>query len=268
MLEWLFLLLFGFSFNSPSPGQSIARPPAPPSELNRVAVAVEGAESSYGADRSMWRPNLAGPQGPMQVSAAAATDVGGGNRFLSPENRSIGRAYLARLFAHYGNWTDAVAAYNQGPSNVDQWISHGRPDNPLAAKLKIYLDRIRQNLLFFSSAARTVPPNAEPQVVEIRDAKLRKKYLADRDAIVQLLQFRDASSAPETEANTEAILKTIRVVAARPGYGEFTLGRTPAAESRPGEGALKEVAGVLAAKLEAECDAIVLIDRRQSRRQP
>lgn len=268
MFEWLFLLLFGFGFHSPLPSQPVARAPAPPTQLNRVAVAVEGAESSYGVDRSMWRANLAGPQGPMQVSAAAAADVGGGNRFLSDENRAIGRAYLARLFAHYGNWTDAVAAYNQGPGSVDQWISHGRPDNPLAAKLKIYLDRIRQNLLFFSTAGRTVAPNAAPPVVEIHDAKLRKKYLSDRAAIAQLLQFRDVPPASESEADTAAVLKTIRVVAARPGYGEFTRGRSPTAESRPSEGALNEIAGVLATKLEAECDAIVLIDRRQSRRQP
>ena len=49
--------------------------------LDRIAVAVDGAESSHGQDQRMWRPDPAGPQGPMQVSEAAATDVGGGNRF-------------------------------------------------------------------------------------------------------------------------------------------------------------------------------------------
>ena len=46
--------------------------------LDRVAIAVDGAESSHGEDRGMWRPDPSGPQGPMQVSEAAATDVGGG----------------------------------------------------------------------------------------------------------------------------------------------------------------------------------------------
>jgi hypothetical protein len=32
-------------------------------------------------DLAMWRPNPSGPQGPMQVGEAAATDVGGGDRF-------------------------------------------------------------------------------------------------------------------------------------------------------------------------------------------
>src|SRR2546421_11955474 len=39
--------------------------------LDRVASAVDGAESSHGKDIAMWRPDLSGPQGPMQVSEAA-----------------------------------------------------------------------------------------------------------------------------------------------------------------------------------------------------
>src|SRR5262252_3647950 len=50
--------------------------------LDRVAMAVDGAESSHGKDPGMWRPDPSGPQGPMQVGEAAATDVGGGNRFV------------------------------------------------------------------------------------------------------------------------------------------------------------------------------------------
>jgi hypothetical protein len=36
--------------------------------LDRVATAVGGAESSHGKDIAMWRPDLSGPRGPMQVS--------------------------------------------------------------------------------------------------------------------------------------------------------------------------------------------------------
>src|SRR6266851_1475440 len=73
--------------------------------LDRVASAVDGAESSHGKDIGMWRPDPSGPQGPMQVSEAAATDVGGGNRFDLTQNRAIGRAYLAQLYGRYRNWT-------------------------------------------------------------------------------------------------------------------------------------------------------------------
>jgi hypothetical protein len=62
-----------------------------------VATAVDGAESSHGTDIGMWRADPSGPQGPMQVSQAAAIDVGGGDRFDLAQNRAIGRAYLAQL---------------------------------------------------------------------------------------------------------------------------------------------------------------------------
>jgi hypothetical protein len=52
-------------------------------DLDRVAFAVDGAESTHGADPAMWRAELGGPQGPMQVSAAAAVDSGGGRPVLT-----------------------------------------------------------------------------------------------------------------------------------------------------------------------------------------
>lgn len=72
--------------------------------LERIAYAVAGVESSYGRNPAMWRPNLAGPQGPMQVSEKAARDVGGGDRFDVTQNRTIGRAYLTLLYRRYVNW--------------------------------------------------------------------------------------------------------------------------------------------------------------------
>ena len=111
--------------------------------LDRVAYAVDGAESSHGADLTMWRPDdPSGPQGPMQVSEPAAADVGGGDRFDSTENRAIGRAYLAQLYRRYKNWPDAIAAYNWGMGNVDNWISAGRPADKFVASVAAYLRRV------------------------------------------------------------------------------------------------------------------------------
>jgi hypothetical protein len=117
--------------------------PASPADLDRVAFAVDGAESSHGADLRMWRPEPGGPQGPMQVSAAAAFDVGGGDRFSLAENRALGRAYLARMYRRYGNWPDAIAAYNWGPGNIDAWIGGGRA----ADKLPLAVERYRSRVL-------------------------------------------------------------------------------------------------------------------------
>jgi hypothetical protein len=110
--------------------------------LDRVANAVDGAESSYGHDIGMWRPDTSGPQGPMQVSEAAASDVGGGDRFDLAQNRVLGRAYLARLYRRYNNWPDTIAAYNWGLGKVDSWIKAGRPSEKLQAAVTAYTIRV------------------------------------------------------------------------------------------------------------------------------
>jgi hypothetical protein len=121
----------------------------------RIADAVHWAESGYGTNSRMWRPDhLSGPQGPMQVSAAAALDVGGGNRFDIYENMQLGRFYLARMFRRYGNWSDALAAYNWGPGNVDQWIARGRNAQELPAETTRYVEYVLRRALFGSGMAQ------------------------------------------------------------------------------------------------------------------
>lgn len=112
------------------------------SDLDRVTYAVDGAESSHGKNETMWRPDAAGPQGPMQVSEKAAIDVGGGNRFDITENRLIGRAYLALLHQRYGNWPDAISAYNWGLGRLDLWISAGRPADRSVPGVSRYVHRV------------------------------------------------------------------------------------------------------------------------------
>jgi soluble lytic murein transglycosylase-like protein len=78
----------------------------------------------------------------MQVSAAAARDTGGGDRFDLKQNRLLGRAYLARMFRRYGNWPDALAAYNWGPGNVDRWLAGGRDALRLPLETTRYIARV------------------------------------------------------------------------------------------------------------------------------
>jgi len=148
--------------------------------LDRVAYAVDGAESSHGQDLTMWRPDPSGPQGPMQVSGAAADDVGGGDRFDSMENRAIGRAYLAQLYRRYKNWPDAIAAYNWGMGNVDNWVKAGRPADKFVIGVAAYLRRVLHDSGMCESSsvapvqplrARMVPANRRPRetVVEERE---------------------------------------------------------------------------------------------------
>lgn len=114
-------------------------------ELDRIAFAVEGVESNHGQNPAMWRDDLRGPQGPMQISQPAALDIGGGDRFDISENRSLGKAYLAHLRDRYGNWSDAIAAYNWGPGRLDTWISDGRPEDRLPISVHHYLSRVLKN---------------------------------------------------------------------------------------------------------------------------
>src|SRR5947208_16950591 len=60
--------------------------------LDRIADAVDGAESSHGRDLSMWRPNPAGPQRPMQLRGRPAVHVGGRDRRDIAQNRDPDRA--------------------------------------------------------------------------------------------------------------------------------------------------------------------------------
>lgn len=140
----------GASVYAPDTGLFV---PASAADLDRIAFAVDGAESSHGLDLRMWRPEPGGPQGPMQVTAAAATDVGGGDRFDLVENRVLGRAYLAHMFARYGNWPDAVAAYNWGPGNLDGWIGSGRAPNQLPLAVERYRDRVLRDAALIGPGA-------------------------------------------------------------------------------------------------------------------
>jgi hypothetical protein len=138
---WLVALAISGAESTAS-GSMGALVPGGGATLDQVAFAVDGAESSHGADPRMWRSEPNGPQGPMQVSAAAAVDAGGGDRFDENENRALGRAYLARLYRRYGSWSDAVAAYNWGPGHMDVWISGGRPIDQMPPAVARYRTRV------------------------------------------------------------------------------------------------------------------------------
>ena len=146
LISFSLILAAAGTASAASPG--INRAPLPALNLvtggiiDRLAYALDGAESSHGADPRMWRSPPDGPQGPMQVTAAAAADVGGGDRFDETQNRALGRAYLAHMYRRYGSWPDAVAAYNWGPGRMDSWISGGRPADKLPVPVQRYRNRV------------------------------------------------------------------------------------------------------------------------------
>ena len=164
--------------------------------LDRVASAVDGAESSHGADPAMWGPDPSGPQGPMQVSEAAASDVGGGDRFDAVQNRALGRAYLAHLYRRYGNWPDAIAAYNWGLGNVDAWVGAGRPPDKLLAGVAAYLGRVLYASGLCDAPETIAAPrkSADPRRPQVGPQPLLRAACADLAADGRLSSPGSASS--------------------------------------------------------------------------
>jgi hypothetical protein len=151
-------------------------------ELDRIVYAVDGAESSHGKDTSMWRARFDGPQGPMQVSETAAIDVGGGNRFDIAQNRAIGRAYLDLLYRRYGNWTDAVSAYNWGMGNLDHWIKGGRQSERLVPAVAVYLHRVLRDSGMCSQE------NCQARIVRVdQKGRLRERAMSAQNNHLLLL---------------------------------------------------------------------------------
>lgn len=70
---------------------------------------------------SGWNPSArssAGAMGLLQLMPATARSLGVSNPFNPAQNLSAGARYLSSLFHEFGNWRDALAAYNAGPGNV------------------------------------------------------------------------------------------------------------------------------------------------------
>jgi hypothetical protein len=213
--------------------------PASVADLDRVAFAVDGAESSHGADLRMWRPEPSGPQGPMQVTAAAAVDVGGGDRFDVAENRVLGRAYLARMYRRYGNWPDAIAAYNWGPGNLDAWISAGRALDRFPLEVERYRDRVLRDAAIaqtgttmlsggwpFGASAIRAPSSDEPAPVGSLVDKAAVIDVVERVAVAGDTAIRESVAAARTRAadwrSTYSALggRIIRLIAKHPPIPE------------------------------------------------
>ena len=267
MIELLLALLFAaYSSPNPPPPAATTEVARPRSDLDRIAFAVEGAESSHGRDKLMWQPNPRGPQGPMQVTHAASIDVGGGDRFDPADNRRLGRAYLAGLFQRYGNWPDTVIAYNWGPANVDRWIASGRPAASLSAPIQAYAERILREFVDAKAVLAAVPPvaarpapqpPAEPAPPEIKDPALKRAVDRNTETIKQLRGFVAGDGTAESE-----VRGAIRSISARRGYTEFKRLRLADPHATPTP-ALREIAKILLQKLQAENAAIALVDQRR-----
>lgn len=108
-----YLLRRGLGATSPYASQVQSLAPSygiPPS----LALAVMQKESS--GDPNAISP--AGAQGLFQLMPATAASLGVSNPFDPTQNIKGGLSYLQQLYTQYGDWNEALIAYNEGPGNL------------------------------------------------------------------------------------------------------------------------------------------------------
>jgi soluble lytic murein transglycosylase-like protein len=82
-----------------------------------LVKAVIASESNFNA--SARSPK--GAQGLMQLMPATARELGVRDSYVAEQNIQGGTAYLSQLITRYGDWTHALAAYNAGPTAVEEY---------------------------------------------------------------------------------------------------------------------------------------------------
>lgn len=120
--------------------------------------ALIGAESS-------WTPGEISPTGAIgltQLEPGTASDLGV-DPYNINENLQGGATYLSQMFQRFGNWRDALAAYNAGPGNLK--AGYGYADSVLAAagvssNMNRYGTPTNPNQPFVASPSTAVVPSS------------------------------------------------------------------------------------------------------------
>jgi soluble lytic murein transglycosylase-like protein len=94
--------------------------------LSSIAAAVAHFESGGRQVDSQGNviTSSAGAVGIMQLMPSTAAGLGV-DPYNADDNQRGGTLYLQQLYARFGNWHDALAAYNWGPGNVNKALSSG-----------------------------------------------------------------------------------------------------------------------------------------------
>lgn len=119
------------------PTQEAQAPPGLPPALGEMAgptryrAAIEAASQRHGVPvpiltavgqiESNFNPRAVSPkgaQGVMQIMPGTGQELGLQQPFDAEQNINAGAQYLAQMFRRFGNWPDALAAYNAGPGRV------------------------------------------------------------------------------------------------------------------------------------------------------
>jgi hypothetical protein len=137
------------------PAQPAVKPPPPTTQVRRVggiedlgwiSRGVQSVESSFNEKASGDHNSSTGPSfGLMGIKQAVADDHGvKGDEWKTDgaANQALGDKHLSHLYNKYGNWDDALGAYNQGQGTFDKWVAAGRPDDDTAKAVHKYIKLI------------------------------------------------------------------------------------------------------------------------------
>jgi hypothetical protein len=152
-----------------------------------LALAVASRESSL----NPAAVGSAGEQGLFQLMPGTAKQYNVGNPFDPAENADGGTAYLADLYAQYGNWPAALTAYNWGPGN---FAAAGNNVNAAPASTQAYVSSI------LGSAALPAQVTVTPSSIASGTADLfandnSTPFADSADALVTDPSLLDASAA-------------------------------------------------------------------------
>lgn len=117
---------------------------AGPELLPKIDFAIKHYESGNSQTDPKTGKIVTSPAGALGISQLMPGTAAhlGVDPYNEQQNAEGGRRYAKELYDTYGNWPDAVAAYNAGPGRVDKWIAAGRPEtgkDALPAETKKYV---------------------------------------------------------------------------------------------------------------------------------
>jgi hypothetical protein len=78
------------------------------------------------------------------------------------QNLAGGRAYLAQLYSQFGNWHDALAAYNWGPGNVQNAL---RQHRAFPSSVEGYVNSVTGKMNVQIGSINIMQPNATPDQI-------------------------------------------------------------------------------------------------------
>lgn len=107
---------------------------------------------------SAFNPNAVSPAGAKGIAQfMPGTALEMGINPLDPDEAiPAAGEYLTKQFKRFGNWTDALRAYNWGPGNLTRYLNTGKGSIP--KETQDYVAKI--------AGPSTVQPQPKPQVIE------------------------------------------------------------------------------------------------------